>query len=149
MEDNQNKPVYEERDASFDPDPIPEASMSEEELQDSILEDSGMNAFQKTIAKMSDKKWNLCQHICGAVLGLLTSAALFWDSLGGAANEQGGFSYSLILAVLIAFIVPNVLERQGLRKIPKARITMAVTLLVCIVVYFLIMGLRNGFNFRA
>lgn len=149
MEDKQNKPAYEERDASFDPDPTPEERMSAEEMQDSILEDSGMNAFQKTLAKMSDKSWNLCQHICGVILGLLASAALFWDSMASAQKEQGGFSFSLVIAVVIAFLVPNVLEKQGLRKIPKARITMAVTLLVCIVIYLILMGTRNGFSFRA
>ncbi len=146
MEDKQNKPVYEERDASFDPDPVPETSLSEEELQDSILEDSGMNAFQKAIAKMSDKAWNIFQYICGAVLGLLASVALFWDG-ASSGSKEGGFSYSLIIAVLIALVVPNILERQGLRKTPKLRIVMAATLLVCIVAY-LIIGVRMGFSFR-
>ena len=70
MEDRDNKPVYEERDASFEPDPEPETTISEEELQDSILADSDMTAFQRYIAKMDDRTWNLAQRICGAVLGL-------------------------------------------------------------------------------
>lgn len=148
MEDKQNKPEYEERDASFEPDPTPEVNLSDEELQESILADSGMNAFQKTIAKMSDRNWNLCQYVSGAVLGLLTSAALFWDSLANSGKEESGFSYSLIFAVLFAIVAPNVLERQGLRKIPKLRIAMVIVLVICIVAYFLFMGFRSGFNFR-
>ena len=147
MEDRDNKPVYEERDASFDPDP--ETTLTEEELQDSILADSGMNAFQLYVAKMNDKSWNLAQRIFGVVLGILASVALFWDSIGGADKEKGGFSFSLIAAVVIAMLVPNIIEKQGLRKIPKVRTTMAITLMVCIVVYFLYMGLTTGFNFRA
>ena len=147
MEDRDNKPVYEERDASFEPDPEP--TLSEEELQDSILADSDMNAFQKFIAKMDDKTWNLAQRICGAVLGVLASLALFWDGIFKTNKEQGGFSFSLIAAVVIAMLVPNIIEKQGLRKIPKVRTTMAIALMVCIVAYFLYMGLTTGFNFRA
>lgn len=149
MEDNENKPVYEEHDASFDPDPVPEDTLSEEELQDSILADSDMTAFQRYIAKMDDRAWNLAQRICGVVLGVLASLALFWDGIFSTNKEQGGFSFSLIAAVVIAMLVPNIIEKQGLRKIPKARTTMAIALLVCIVVYFLYMGLTTGFNFRA
>ena len=146
MEDRDNKPVYEERDASFEPDPVPETTISEEELQESILEDSDMSAFQKTLARMNDKTWNLCQRILGAVLGILACVALFWDSISGADPEQKGFSYSLIVAVVIAILVPNIIEKRGLRKIPKARTTMAIALLVCIVAYLAFIGLTKGFG---
>ena len=149
MEDRDNKPVYEERDASFEPDPEPETTISEEELQDSILADSDMNAFQKCLAKMNDRTWNLCQRILGAVLGILSSVALFWDSISGADPEKKDFSYSLIVAVVIAILVPNIIEKQGLRKIPKARTTMAITLLICIAAYVLYLGISTVFNFRA
>ena len=84
-----------------------------------------------------------------AVLGVLASLALFWDGIFKTNKEQGGFSFSLIAAVVIAMLVPNIIEKQGLRKIPKVRTTMAIALMVCIVVYFLYMGLTTGFNFRA
>ena len=147
MEDRDNKPVYEERDASFEPDP--ETTLSEEELQDSILADSDMTAFQRYIAKMDDRTWNLAQRICGAVLGVLASLALFWDGIFNANGERASFSFSLVAAVVIAMLIPNIIEKQGLRKIPKVRTTMAIALMVCIVVYFLYMGLTTGFNFRA
>ena len=56
MEDRNDKLEMEERiettetgeyNASFDPDPEP--ILSDDELQDTILEDSGMNSFQKFI----------------------------------------------------------------------------------------------------
>ena len=146
MEDKENKTTYEEHDASFDPDP--EITISEDELQDNILADSGMNAFQLYVAKMSDKSWNLAQRIFGVVLGILASVALFWDSIGGANEEKSAFSFSLIAAVVIAMLVPNIVEKQGLRKIPKTRTTMAITLLVCIVIYLLYMGVTTGFSLR-
>ena len=144
MEDKENRSVYEEHDASFDPDP--ETTLSEDELQDSILADSGMNAFQLYVAKMNDKSWNLAQRIFGVVLGILASVALFWDSIGGADKEKGGFSFSLIIAVVIAMLVPNIVEKQGLRKIPKTRTTMAITLLICIVAYLIYLGVTTGFR---
>ena len=144
MEDKENRSVYEEHDASFDPDP--ETTLSEDELQDSILADSGMNAFQLYVAKMNDKSWNLAQRIFGVVLGILASVALFWDSIGGADKEKGGFSFSLIIAVVIAMLIPNIVEKQGLRKIPKTRTTMAITLLICIVAYVLYLGVTTGFR---
>ena len=144
MEDKENRSTYEEHDASFDPDP--ETTLSEDELQDSILADSGMNAFQLYVAKMNDKSWNLAQRIFGVVLGILASVALFWDSIGGADKEKGGFSFSLIIAVVIAMLIPNIVEKQGLRKIPKTRITMAITLLICIVAYLIYLGVTTGFR---
>ena len=144
MEDKENRSTYEEHDASFDPDP--ETTLSEDELQDSILADSGMNAFQLYVAKMNDKSWNLAQRIFGVVLGILASVALFWDSIGGADKEKGGFSFSLIIAVVIAMLVPNIVEKQGLRKIPKTRTTMAITLLICIVAYLIYLGVTTGFR---
>lgn len=144
MEDKENRSTYEEHDASFDPDP--ETTLSEDELQDSILADSGMNAFQLYVAKMNDKSWNLAQRIFGVVLGILASVALFWDSIGGADKEKGGFSFSLIIAVVIAMLIPNIVEKQGLRKIPKTRTTMAITLLICIVAYLIYLGVTTGFR---
>ena len=146
MEENENKSTYEEHDASFDPDP--ETTLSEDELQDSILADSGMNAFQLYVAKMNDKSWNLAQRIFGVVLGVGASMALFWDGVVGANKEKGGFSFSLIIAVVIAMLIPNIVEKQSLRKIPKTRTTMAITLLICIVAYLIYMGATTGFNFR-
>ena len=147
MEDKENRSVYEEHDASFDPDP--ETTLSEDELQDSILADSGMNAFQLYVAKMNDKSWNLAQRIFGVVLGIGASLALFWDGIFNTGKEQSGFSFSLVAAVVIAMLIPNIVEKQGLRKIPKTRTTMAITLLALIVVYLIYLGVTTGFNFRA
>lgn len=123
--------------------------MTDEELQDSILEDSDLNGFQKWVARVSDEKWKLYQRILGIVLGLGAGVALFWDGITGqAANteKQGMFSYSLIIAVVIALLVPNIVEKQGRRKIPVARTTMAITLGVVLVAYFIWAAARGGFG---
>lgn len=136
-------PIVEEYNASFEPDAEP--ALSAEELQDTLLEDSGMNGFQKFIAKLDDKKWNLYQHILGVLLGGAACVALFWK---GSADNESAFSWSLVVAIVIAIWLPNILERRGLRKIPRARTTMAITMGVIIVAYFAVIGIRSGFNFR-
>lgn len=145
MEERQQTPEIEERDATLDPDPIP-TEMSDDELQDSLLEDSDMNGFQKFIARMDERRWVLTQRIAGVILGLLAGVALFWDSFGG---KEEGFSYSLIIAVVIAMLVPNIIEKQGLRRIPKLRMALVITLSVMIVAYLILMGVRLGFKFTA
>lgn len=145
MEDNQKTPEYEEYNASLDPDPIP-SNMSADELQDTILEDSGMNGFQKYIARLSEKTWTLVQRIAGAILGVAAGLALFWN--GGSDTEQG-FSWSLIIAIVIAMLIPNILEKQGGRRIPKLRVALVIALGVMIVGYFIAVGARTGFKLTA
>jgi len=142
MEDNQKKPVYEEYNASLEPDD-PVVNMSEDELQESILEDSGMNGFQKWIARLDEKKWTLLQRIVGAILGVATGVSLFWN--GGSDNEQG-FSWSLIIAVVIAMLIPNIIEKQGMRRIPKLRVALVIALGVMIAGYFVYWGTAHGFR---
>jgi multisubunit Na+/H+ antiporter MnhB subunit len=142
MEDNQKKPVYEEYNASLDPDD-PVSTMSEDELQESILEDSNMNGFQKWIARLDEKTWTLLQRIVGAIMGVATGVSLFWN--GGSDNEQG-FSWSLIVAVVIAMLIPNIIEKQGLRRIPKLRVALVIALGVMIVGYFVYWGAFHGFR---
>ena len=144
MEDNQKTPEYEEYNASLDPDPI--ESLSADELQDSILEDSGMNGFQKYIARLNEKTWTQVQRIVGAILGVAAGLALFWN--GGSDNEQG-FSWSLIIAIVIAMLIPNILEKQGGRRINKLRVALVIALGVMIVGYFIVVGMKTGFKLTA
>ena len=149
MEDKENRLPVEEHNASFDDDPILDsADLSEDELQDTLLADSDMNGFQRFIAKMDDKKWALTQRILGIVLGVGAGLALFGEGLfgSGESNDPMG-TYSLVLAVVIALLVPNIIEKQGGRKINLARMTMAATLLVVLVAYFIYAGASSGFKF--
>lgn len=116
--------------------------MSDDELQETILEDSNLNGFQKWIARMDDAQWNRAQYIAGGVLGLLAALALFWDTITGKVVPEGqeaGMSYSLIIAVLIAMVGPNIIEKQGKRKCPKLRIALAAGLGVALVAYVICM----------
>ena len=145
MEGNQKTPEYKEYNASLDPDPV-SSNMSADELQESILEDSGMNSFHKFIARMDEKTWTLVQRVFGAILGVGAGLALFWN--GGGDNEQG-FSYSLIVAIVIAMLIPNILEKQGARRIPKLRVALVIALAIMIVGYFIVVGTQTGFKLTA
>ena len=144
MEEKQKTPEFEEYNASLDPDPV--SAMSDDELQESILEDSGMNGFQKWIARMDEKKWVLMQRIVGAILGVASGVALFWN---GGSDTESGFSYSLIVAIVIAMLIPNIIEKQGLRRIPKLRIALVIALGVMIAGYFVYWGAFHGFQLTA
>ena len=147
MEENKQNPEYEERDATLDDEPTP--TLSADEVQDSLLEDSGMNAFQKWCARMDDKRWVLTQRITGALLGLAAGVALFWDTLTDAdpTQQQSFLSIPLIAAIVIALIVPNIIEKQSLRRIPKLRTAMVIALALVIVIFFIVTGLQSGFKF--
>ena len=141
MEDKQKTPAFEEYDATLDPDPV--STMSEEELQETILEDSGMNGFQKAVARMSEKTWTIVQRVVGAIMGIATGVALFWN---GGSNDESGFSYSLIVAVVIAMLLPNIIEKQALRRINKLRMALVIALAAMILVYFIYWGVAHGFR---
>ena len=144
MEDKQKTPAYDEYNATLDADPVEE--MSADQVQESILEDSDMNSFQKAIARMSEKTWTIVQRVVGALLGIASGVALFWN---GGSDTEGGFSYSLIVAVVIAMLIPNLIEKKGLRRIPKLRIALVISLAAMIVIYFIYWGSVKGFRFTA
>ena len=144
MEDKQKTPAYDEYNATLDADPVEE--MSADQVQESILEDSDMNGFQKAIARMSEKTWTIVQRVVGALLGIASGVALFWN---GGSDTESGFSYSLIVAVVIAMLIPNLIEKKGLRRIPKLRIALVISLSAMIVIYFIYWGSVKGFRFTA
>ena len=144
MEDKQKTPAYDEYNATLDADPVEE--MSADQVQESILEDSDMNSFQKAIARLSEKTWTIVQRVVGALLGIASGVALFWN---GGSDTQSGFSYSLIVAVVIAMLIPNLIEKKGLRRIPKLRIALVISLAAMIVIYFIYWGSVKGFRFTA
>lgn len=133
---------YDERNVMLDED----EPVSEAEIQDTILEDSDMNAFQKFVARLDDKTFLLYQRLLGVLLGILTGVALFWGEISGNSELS---NYSLIVAVCVALLLPNIIEKQAQRKITAARVVMAITLCVVLVAYFLYAGIRTGFNFKA
>jgi stage II sporulation protein P len=58
-------------------------------------------------------------------------------------------TYGLIMAALMAIILPRYLERAWRCKLNTARMAMIVTMVIGLVAMFVVTGMRNGFSFRA
>ena len=135
MEENKNPVEYEERNATLDEEETID-QLSESELQEKILEDSDMSAFQKFVARMDDAKWKLTQRIFGVIMGLGASVALFWPGQNVEGSKTG--TYSLIIAVVIALLIPNIVEKRS---------GMVITLGIAIVAFFIFTGFRHNWHF--
>ena len=92
-------------------------------------------AFEKKIKAIPEDKWLLYQTLGGAAIGLVSAALLFLSSSGLIA----GF----LIAVVLALLVPNILEDKGRRKLTRARVAMIAALAAGI----LAMTLYNGFTY--
>lgn len=104
---------------------------------DDLPDDPEPTDFQKKVAKIPDKKWNQLQWFTGLLLGFLSGFCL--TSLEVILGE--GRDYGLIVAAVICFLAPRLIESQSARKIPKLRIAMIVALFVylaCFLAYTLI-----------
>lgn len=97
--------------------------------------------FQKKVAAISEENWKKYQVIAGVVLGLLAGICLSFLSRLPAFGNMG-----LIVAAVVALIVPNMLEKQAARKIPRLRVALIIALAVCLGFYMLYgMVLNPGF----
>ena len=147
---NNETQARESYDATLEEDVVEEKEeMTEEELQKSLLDDTSLNSFQKKCAMLKDSTWMKIQIAAGIVMGLGTALALFWNNITGRPEtSESAFSIPLIIALVIALAGPNIIEKQTARKIPKGRVTMAITLGAVVVIYFLVAGIRSGFKFN-
>ena len=90
-------------------------------------ENSGM---KQKIAALSERSWKVIQIAGGVSLGAVICFFLYGDADGGA-------TYS-IYALLLALIVPRLLEQACGRSVSAGRIAMLVTLIVLIVSHLLL-----------
>ena len=122
------------------PKPAPKAA--ETPVGDDDDDDSEYipSEWEKRIDKLTPKQWKLWQIAGGTAVGLAIVASLFL--LG---QELG--SYSLILAAVLAILMPRYLERAWRRKLNTARYAMIVTMVIGLLIMFLIIGFRTGFHF--
>lgn len=140
--EEKHTPEIEERNATLDDEP----KRSADALQESILEDEGLNEFQKFCARMDERRWKRAQCVIGALLGLAAGVALFWEVIfPGPEGQQGMFSIPLLVAIAIALIVPNIIEKQGLRRAPVLRVAMVIALAAVLVIYVIVVALTGGF----
>ncbi len=95
-------------------------------------------AFQKRVAAISDKNWKRIQIISGSILGIISGYCISFLS------ETETFSnYGLIIAAVLALILPNFVEKRADRKMVAMRISIIISLVVFMVFYLLC---RNAFQ---
>ena len=125
-----------------DPAPAPKPRNDAEPAADDDDDEEYIpGEWEKRIDALPPEKWRLYQIIGGALVGLaaILSLTLFRDELA---------TYGLIVAALLALLVPRYLERAWRRPLPVARRAMLIAMTVGLVIMVLVLGLRNGFNFR-
>ena len=120
------------------PAPQPDAQVEPE--GDDEDEEYIPGKWETWVNGLTEKQWRLTQMAGGAVVGLVALALLF---IGG--EELA--TYRLIVAALLALLAPRYLERVLRRNLVLARKAMVIALVVGLVVIFIVMGARNGFNF--
>jgi len=102
---------------------IPESNQNDqppEELDD----------LQKKVQAYSEKQWTLIQRVAGVLLGLLSGFLLTYFG----AFESTSL-YGTIGALLIALLLPNMVEKRIKRSVQKGRIMLMIALGVSLVIY--------------
>lgn len=97
-----------------------------------------LDELQQRIHDYPEKTWALIQRACGAALGLLCGVLLTYFS-----NFESIGMISTIAAVLIALLLPNVIEKRVKRKITKGRTAMLIGLAAWLVGYTAVMLLQG------
>ena len=98
--------------------------------------------MEKRIAAMTPGQWKRWQILGGGAIGIAIVFCLF-----GFGPDLA--TYGLIMAALMAIIMPRYLERAWRCKLNTARMAMIVTMVIGLVAMFVVTGMRNGFSLRA
>ena len=98
--------------------------------------------MEKRIEAMTPEQWKRWQMLGGGAVGIAIVLCLF-----GFGQELA--TYGLILGAGLAIFLPRYLERSWRCKLNTARLAMIVTMAIGLAAAFIIMGMKNGFNFRA
>lgn len=125
------------------PEPAPARSDDGEAAEDDDDDDTYIpSEMEKRIAAMTPEQWKRWQILGGGAVGIAIVICLF-------AFGSELATYGLIVAALLAIVLPRYLERAWRQKLNTARIAMIVTMVIGLAVSFVIIGMKNGFNFRA
>ena len=134
--------------AAFVPyvDDVPEPEPAPEEAAADAADDDDdeyiPGEMEKRIDAMPPEKWRLWQIAGGAAVGLAAVAALF------VFGEELS-TYGIVVAALLALLLPRYLERAWRHPLNVARRAMVIAMIIGLAVMFVIIGARTGFSFRA
>ena len=122
------------------PDPQPAASNDAEDGDDD--DDTYIpSEMEKRIDAMTPEQWKRWQILGGVGVGIAIVLCLF-------AFGQELATYGLIVAALLAIILPRYPERAWRRKLNTARMAMIITMVIGLAVMFIVTGMRTGFSLR-
>lgn len=124
------------------PAPAPAPSADAEAEDDDDDGEYIPSEMEKRINAMSPDQWKRWQLLGGAGVGVAIVACLFVFG-----QELSG--YGLIVAALLAIVLPRYLERSWRCRLNTARMAMIVAIVIGLAVLFVVTGLRHGFNLRA
>ena len=125
------------------PEPSPAGTDAGEAAEDDDDDDTYIpSEMEKRINAMTPEQWKRWQILGGGAVGIAIVVCLF-------AFGSELATYGLIVAALLAIVLPRYLERAWRQKLNTARIAMIVTMVIGLAVSFVIIGMKNGFNFRA
>ena len=98
--------------------------------------------WEKRIDKLTPAQWKRWQIIGGAAVGAAAFGSLF---LFG----QELSTYGIIVAVLLALLLPRYLEKSWRRSLNTARIAMVAAMVAVLIAMLLVIGVRTGFSFKS
>lgn len=127
------------------PEPAPAPVPSPDRAEEADDDDDGEyvpGEMEKRINAMSPEQWKRWQLLGGAGVGVAIVACLF-------VFGQELSSYGLIVAALLAIVLPRYLERSWRCRLNTARMAMIVAMVIGLAALFVVTGLRHGFNLRA
>lgn len=117
------------------PEPAPAAEAAEDDDDDEGEYIPG--EWEKRIDALSPESWRLWQIVGGAAVGLAAVACLF------VFGEELS-AYGLIVAALLALLLPRYLERVWRRKLTTARYAMAAAMLAGLIIIGVVIAARGG-----
>ena len=127
------------------PDPVPDPAPSPDVVAESDDDDDGEyipSEMEKRINAMPPEQWKRWQLLGGAGVGIAIVACLFIFG-------QELSSYGLIVAALLAIVLPRYLERAWRCKLNTARMAMIVAMAIGLAIIFVVTGMRHGFSLKA
>ena len=127
-------------------DDVVEAPKPEQPAEDAEIDDDDDGEYipsewEKRIDRLSPAQWKRWQILGGAAVGLAAIGSLF-------VFGQELATYGIIVAVLLAMLLPRYLERAWRRNLNIARYAMITAMVAGLLVALLIIGLRTNFTFK-
>ena len=117
--------------------PAPKRTADPEIEPEGDDEDYIPSPWEERVNALTDRQWRRVQIIGGALLGLVALAILYFGS-----DELA--TYRMVVAALLALLLPRYLERAWRRKLTTARYAMAAAMLVGLAVMAVVMLTRGG-----